>query len=172
MNAAAPAWHGVGTLRDKVVLVQCHGHTFGFEARYVRQVGLAEMVTNQTLVRDEFAAHVGHGFVGNAPCSLWDLGQLLGIDSDDRSLIALERPGGLIGFRCGQILAVEPFGETRRHAMPFGLSPRRPGLFKAALALPTADGQAVAWLFRASALLDRNEIQRAQQDWRRASREA
>lgn len=160
---------GVGTLRDKVALVRCGAVLLGFEARYVAQVGFPDLVQDFTMAEGRsLRGHVGHGRVGDQPCSVWDLGQLLGLGAQQRAVIALERPGGLVVFRCGEILAVEAIEESRRCPLPGGLSTAREGLFKAAVQRPDgAGGVEVAWVLRASSLLGRHELQRIQKDWQR-----
>lgn len=166
MSAAAASWHQVGTLRDKVALVRCHDWVLGFEARHVRQVGFADAIEGLVAEVDPgMPAHVGRGRIGTAPCSVWDLGRLLGQPAESRATIALERPGGLVVFHCGEILAVDAVPGERRLPVPPGLSAVRPGLFKEVIVLGEAEQARIAYLLRASALLDRNEVLRVHRDW-------
>lgn len=171
MSSAPAGWNRIGTLRDKVALVRCDDWILGFEARYVRQVGFADLVQQARTASDERApAHVGRGTVGDSPCSLWDLGVLLGARPQSRAVIALERPGGVVALRCGEILAVETVATAHRLEVPSGLSTVRPGLFKAALVL-RADSERpeLGWLLRVSAMLTRDEIRTIQRDWSRVT---
>ena len=160
-------WNRVGTLRDKVALVRCHDWVLGFEARHVRQVGFADCI--EDLVADADAAlpaHCGRGRIGDSACSVWDLGVLLGQRSQSRAVIALERPGGLVAFRCGEILAVDAVPAERRRPLPAGLCVGRPGLFKEAIVQGEDPGtQHLGYVLRASALLRRGEVVRVHRDW-------
>ncbi|MFN9576313.1 MAG: hypothetical protein ACK53T_14455 [Planctomycetota bacterium] len=170
MSSAVASWHQVGTLRDKVALVRCHDWVLGFEARHVRQVGFPDAVEGMVHEADPgLPAHVGRGRIGPAACSVWDLGRLLGQPVESRATIALERPGGLVVFRCGEILSVDAVAGERRLPVPAGLSSTRPGVFKEVIVLGADEPTAIAYLLRASALLDRGEVLRVHRDWQQVN---
>ncbi len=167
---AAAGWGVAQTLRDKVALLRCGRWTFGVEARFVRQVGFEDLVTDLERGDGAMPGHVGCGLIGEAPCSLWDLGRHLGVATESRAIIALDRPGGVLAMRCSEILSVEAVATRERLELPRLLAPHRPDLYKAVLVLPGEDEESdrIAYLLRASALLSRHEIVRAQRDWKRA----
>lgn len=166
------AWNRIGTLRDKFALVRCHDWILGFEARYVRQVGFPDLIESFELAKADRMAprgHVGSGAVAGVPCSVWDLGMHLGLQPLDRAVVVLERPGGVVAFRCGEILAVRTLMAATRRDLPSGLTPQRPGLFRSATLLAEEGDETgrseLVYLIRASALLDRAEVVRVHKDW-------
>ncbi len=154
-----------GSLREKVTLVRCHDWTLAFEARYVRQVGFLDLLVDLEVERDSpFRSHVGSATVNGAPCSVWDLGLHLDGAACERAVVVLERPGGYVGFRCGEILSVESVPGDRRLQLPASVS-ARPGLFKSLLLLGGDDDRRSAHLLRTSALLAGNEVRQVHRDW-------
>lgn len=163
---ATTGWGVAQTLRDKVALLRCGRWLFGIEARFVRQVGFADLVADLQPGDGAMPGHVGRGLVGDAPCSLWDLAGHLGFRADARAIVAVDRPGGVLALRCSEILSVEAIATQERLDLPRLLAPDRPDLFKAALLLQDEQSVRIAYLLRASALLARHEIVRAQRDWK------
>ncbi|MFK7740923.1 MAG: hypothetical protein AB8H80_11430 [Planctomycetota bacterium] len=168
MSATKVHWSGASALRDKVALVRCHEWVIGIEARYVRQVGFADLLADSELESDsEFPGHLGRGMIGGAPCSYWDLGMQIGVAPMDRAIIVVERPGGVVALRCGEILAVEAIPENRRRHLPSELAPARPGLIKSALLLASSTEERLnlGWLLRSAAIFNRQEILQVRSDW-------
>lgn len=164
--SATASWGVAQSLRDKIALLRCGTWTMGVEARFVRQVGFPDLVEDLHGRDARHAGHLGRGRIGDAPCSVWDLGTLLGAGSDDRAIVALERPGGVLAFRCAEILSVEAIPSNRRLELPARIAPSRPNVFKALLLHGTDEAVRVSYLLRASSLLTHAEIVRAQQDWK------
>jgi hypothetical protein len=170
MSAAPGGRHG-GDLRDKIVLVDCHGWTLAFGAQLVRQVGFPDLLTDLATDDDEARApgHVGHGTIAGEPCSVWDLGRHLGLAPLQRSLLVLERPGGLVAFRTGVIHSVLDAPRRSCRELPAGTSMSRRNLFRACLQWGP-DHERFAYVLRTSALFDLTEAALIRRDWKAVTR--